>query len=71
MERILTFLSLLIPAFSLVYNPPRLPAQLPLVHNAPLPLQINLQAIASVVSFSPGNLRRTITRLVSYYALFK
>ena len=71
MGRILTFLSLLIPAFSLVYNPPRLTAQLLLVHNAPLPLHLLMQAIASVTGFSPGNLRRTITRLVSYYALFQ
>ena len=28
-------------------------------------------AVASVVSFSPGNFRRRITRPVSYYALFK
>jgi hypothetical protein len=31
----------------------------------------NAAPIASVVSFSPGHFRRTITRLVSCYALFK
>ena len=39
------------------------------LENAPLP-SINT-AVASVVSFSPGNFRRKITRPVSYYALFK
>ena len=35
--RILTFISLLIPAFSLLYSPLLLPVQLHPVHNAPLP----------------------------------
>lgn len=39
------------------------------VWEAPLP--IIADAVASVVSFSPGNLRRRITRPVSYYALFE
>ena len=39
------------------------------VWEAPLP--IITDAVASVVSFSPGNLRRRITRPVSYYALFE
>ena len=39
------------------------------VKKAPLPI-IN-DAVASVVGFSPGNLRRRITRPVSYYALFE
>ena len=38
--RILTFLSLLIPAFSLLKNPLLLPVQLLLVKNAPLPANI-------------------------------
>ena len=36
--RILTYISLLTPAFSLLYNPPLLTVRLPLVYNAPLPL---------------------------------
>ena len=38
--RILTFLSLLIPAFSLLKNPLLLPVQLRLFKNAPLPINI-------------------------------
>ena len=38
--RILTFLSLLIPAFSLLNNPQLLSVLLPLVKNAPLPMYI-------------------------------
>ena len=38
--RILTFLSLLIPAFSLRYNPQLLPVLLRLVSNAPLPITL-------------------------------
>ena len=66
---ILTSFALLIPAFSLVYNPHPLSLMLRLVYKAPLPI-IN-DAVASVVRFSPGNFRRRITRPVSYYALFK
>ena len=39
--RILTFLSLLIPAFSLLKNPLLLPVQLLLFKNAPLPINIH------------------------------
>ena len=39
--RILTFLSLLIPAFSLLTNPLLLPVQLRLGKNAPLPIDIH------------------------------
>ena len=69
----LTCLSLLIPAFSLLYRPHVLPVMLLPVHNAPLPLTIsfNHESAASVTCFSPGHLRRTTTRPVSYYALFK
>ena len=63
-------LSLLIPAFSLVYCPPCLSIRLQPVHNAPLPRAISA-SIASVSRFSPGHFRRTTTRPVSYYALFK
>ena len=67
--RILTLLSLLIPAFSLLCSPPCLSIRLQPAHNAPLP---RLSAsIASVSRLSPEHFRRTITRPVSYYALFK
>ena len=39
--RIPTLLSLLIPAFSLVYSPPLLPMRLHPVHDAPLPLSLD------------------------------
>ena len=39
--RIPTFLSLLIPAFSLLNNPQLLAVLLPLVNNAPLPIDIH------------------------------
>ena len=38
MGEILTHLSLLMPTFSLVYNPYPLSMELLLVHNAPLPM---------------------------------
>ncbi len=67
--RILTLLSLLIPAFSLPEDPRLLPVPLPLFSNAPLP--IISDSTASVSCFSPGHLRRRTSRLVSYYALFE
>ena len=68
--RILTFLSLLIPAFSLLNTPLLLTVQLRRIKNAPLPIdQIN--STASVVCFSPGHFRSRTSRLVSYYALFE
>ncbi len=68
--RIPTFLSLLIPAFSLLKSPQLLPVLLLPFKNAPLPIdQIN--STASVVCFSPGHFRRRTSRLVSYYALFE
>ena len=66
---ILTHVSLLMPTFSLPYCPHVLTVMLQPVWEAPLP--IITDAVASVVSFSPGNLRRRITRPVSYYALFE
>ena len=66
----LAWLSLLIPALSLLYSPLHLSIQLQPVHNAPLPRILDTPA-ASVARFSPGHFRRTITRPVSYYALFK
>ena len=68
--KFLAYISLLIPAFSLLHRPQFLPVLLLPVHDAPLPLHI-VQPEASVVCFSPGHLRRTITRPVSYYALFE
>ena len=66
--RIPTFLSLLIPAFSLLKNPQLLPVLLRLFKNAPLPTLAG--SAASVLCFSPGHFRRRTSRLVSYYALF-
>ncbi len=68
--RILTFLSLLIPAFSLLYSP-----QL-LIGTASSRIQcsstnVQVHSWASVVCFSPGHFRRRTSRLVSYYALFE
>ena len=65
----LAWLSLLIPALSLLYSPLLLSVQLLPVHNAPLP--IIADPIASASCLSPGHFRRTTTRPVSYYALFK
>ena len=65
----LALLSLLIPALSLVYSPPLLSVRLQPVYVAPLPLP--KQPAASVTRLSPGHFRRTTTRPVSYYALFK
>ena len=68
--RIPTFLSLLIPAFSLLKSPLLLPVQLLPFKNAPLPIDL-INSTASVVCFSPGHFRRRTSRLVSYYALFE
>ena len=67
--RILTSLSLLIPAFSLLTRPRLLPVPLLPDKNAPLPT--HSRSLASVSCFSPGNFRRRHSRLVSYYALFE
>jgi hypothetical protein len=58
------------PTYSLVISPPLLTVRLQPDYDAPLPQQINLLAVASVISLSPEHLRRRISRLVSYYALF-
>ena len=68
--RILTFLSLLIPAFSLLSTP------LLLIGTASSVLRMLLyhshcESTASVSCFSPGHFRRRTSRLVSYYALFE
>ena len=67
---ILTPVSLLMPAFSLVCSPPPLSIWLQPAYDAPLPLQIFAILIFGV-RFSPVYLRRFITRPVSYYALFE
>ena len=69
-DRILTYLSLLIPAFSLRCSP-RL-----LAGTASLSIQCSSTSrfrgsSASVVCFSPGNFRRRTSRPVSCYALFQ
>ena len=69
--RILTLLSLLIPAFSLHVTPLLLTVQLRRYINAPLPLMHSHESTASVTCFSPGHFRRRTSRPVSYYALFK
>ena len=66
--RILTFLSLLIPAFSLLKSPQLLPVLLLPFKNAPLPILTD--SLVSVARFSPGHFRRRTSRPVSYYALF-
>ena len=68
--RILTFLSLLIPAFSLPGTPLLLSVQLLRTGNAPLPVPLARYSQASAACFSPGYFRRRASRLVSYYALF-
>ena len=67
-NRIPTYFSLLIPAFSLPYSPLLLPVQLRPVCNAPLPT-LRFRSFGSM--FSPGHFRRRTSRLVSYYALFE
>ena len=66
--RILTLLSLLIPAFSLLSSPHPLPVMLRSPKNAPLPTLTG--SAASVWCFSPGHFRRRTSRPVSCYALF-
>ena len=70
--RIPTFLSLLIPAFSLPVSPPCLPARLLPARDAPLPINtLHINPTASAACFSPGHFRRRTSRPVSYYALFE
>ena len=66
--RILTLLSLLIPAFSLLSGPHPLTVMLRSPKNAPLPTLTG--SAASVWCFSPGHFRRRTSRPVSCYALF-
>ena len=69
--RILTLLSLLIPAFSLLKGPPLLTVRLLPLKNAPLPTMRSHDSTASVTCFSPGHFRRGTSRPVSCYALFE
>ena len=64
-------ISLLIPAFSLLYSPPLLSLRLQPVHYAPLPLTQSVNPKLRWCVLAPLHLRRTITRPVSYYALFE
>jgi hypothetical protein len=68
--KILTSISLLIPAFSLPDCPLPLSVQLRPVSNAPLPIILSYDPQASVSCFSPAHFRRGTSRPVSYYALF-
>ena len=69
--RILTYISLLTPAYSLPYCPMLLTVHLLPVWNAPLPLNLLIKSAVSVSCLAPVNLPRGGTRLVSCYALFK
>ena len=69
--RILTYISLLTPAFSLPCSPLLLTVQLLRACNAPLPLNSKVESAASVVCLAPVHFRRRVTRLVSCYALFE
>ena len=68
--RILTFLSLLIPAFSLLIPPLLLTGTASSVLRMLL-YHSHCESTASVSCFSPGHFRRRTSRLVSYYALFE
>ena len=68
----LALLSLLIPAFSLLHRPPLLSLRLQPMHYAPLPLiPSGMNPKLRWCVLAPLHLRRTITRPVSYYALFE
>ena len=68
--RILTYISLLTPAFSLPNAPPLLTVWLRCGLERS-PTQCLRIAIVSVLCLAPVNFRRRITRLVSCYALFE
>ena len=68
--RVLALLSLLMPAFSLVYSPPTLPVWLlPSTHCSSTDRISSIPKLRCYV-LAPLHLRRSITRPVSYYALF-
>ena len=66
-----THFSLLTPAFSLLIAPALLTVYLLRNYNAPLSLILTYKSAVSVLCLAPVHLRRSFTRLVSYYALFK
>ena len=68
--RILTYLSLLIPAFSLPLPPLSLTVQLLWLQECSSTDHATHDPRASVACFSPGHFRRSTSRPVSYYALF-
>ena len=68
--RILTLLSLLIPAFSLPEGPPYFTIRLLPRRNAPLPITCVIPQFRCRVS-APVHFRRRTSRLVSCYALFE
>ena len=70
-DRILTCLSLLIPAFSLPEAPHVFSVMLLRRWNALLPRILTYASTVSVSCLAPVNFRRGVTRLVSYYALFE
>ncbi len=69
-NRILTYFSLLIPAFSLLNSPHLLPVMLRWLRML-LYQSCKHDSTASVSCFSPGHFRRRDSRLVSCYALFE
>lgn len=70
--RILTYISLLTPAFSLPYTPPLLTVWLPRsMERSPTTQGIFLASAVSVLCLAPVHFRRRFTRLVSCYALFQ
>ena len=68
---VFTCFTLLMPAFSLLPAPAVLPVDLLRWQNAPLPITLSRNPMASVSSLAPLSFPRRITRPVSYYALFK
>ena len=64
-------ISLLIPAFSLLCRPRLLTVPLLPTYYAPLPLTFYVNPKLRWCVLAPLHLRRTITRPVSYYALFE
>ncbi len=69
--RILTFLSLLIPAFSLPIQSTAPYGTASSRHTMLLYQCLHITFLSFGVCFSPGHFRRRTSRLVSYYALFE
>ena len=70
--KILTLLSLLIPAFSLLFRPHVLTVMLqPITGSSPTTTDLTSVIQSFGVPLSPVHFRRRLTRLVSCYALFK